>query len=315
MIQVENVTKRYGKHVAVDHLNFNVNQGEILGFLGPNGAGKTTTMNIITGYLSATEGAVRVDGKDVLEEPEAVKRKIGYLPEFPPVYMDMTVDEYLNFVYDLKNVKRADRKSDLDRIMEQVMIRDVRKRLIKNLSKGYKQRVGFAQALIGDPPVLILDEPTIGLDPHQIKDIRDLIRDLGKKHTILLSSHILHEVAMVCSRVLIISRGRIVASDAPDNLGRRILGAGRLALRVAGPRTAVLEALGGVKGVRDVQAVDPVEAGTTEVVVEADTDADVRRDVFAVLAKQKLPILMMRSNDISLEEIFLQLTADSRTEA
>ncbi len=315
VIQVENVTKRYGKHVAVDHLNFNVNQGEILGFLGPNGAGKTTTMNIITGYLSATEGSVRVDGLDVLERPEEVKKRIGYLPEFPPLYLEMTVDEYLSFVYDLKNFKKANRKGDMDRIMEQVMIRDVRKRLIKNLSKGYKQRVGLAQALIGDPPVLILDEPTIGLDPQQIRDIRDLIRDLGKKHTILLSSHILPEVSMVCSRVLIISRGRIVASDSPDNLAKRILGVGRLALRVAGPRAAVVEAVSGVKGVRDVKAIDPVEAGTTELVVEADPDTDIRRDVFLALAKQKQPILMMRSQDITLEEIFLQLTADTRQEA
>jgi ABC-2 type transport system ATP-binding protein len=315
VIQVENVTKRYGKHVAVDHLNFNVSQGEILGFLGPNGAGKTTTMNIITGYLSATEGSVRVDGMDVLEQPEEVKRRIGYLPEFPPLYLDMTVDEYLNFVYDLKNIRQANRSKDLDRIMEQVMIREVRERLIKNLSKGYKQRVGLAQAMIGDPPVLILDEPTIGLDPHQIRDIRDLIRELGKKHTILLSSHILPEVSMVCSRVLIISRGRIVASDSPDNLAKRILGVGRLALRVAGPRAAVVEAVSGVKGVRDVKSMEPVEAGTTELIVEADPDTDVRREVFLALARQKQPILMMRSQDITLEEIFLQLTADTRQEA
>lgn len=315
MIQVENVTKRYGKHVAVDHLNFNVNQGEILGFLGPNGAGKSTTMNIISGYLSATEGSVRVDGIDVLEKPEEVKRRIGYLPENPPLYVDMTVDEYLSFVYDLKQVKRPDRKADLDRIMGQVMIRDVRKRLIKNLSKGYKQRVGLAQALIGDPPVLILDEPTIGLDPHQIKDIRDLVRDLGTRHTVLLSSHILHEVSMVCSRVMIISHGRIVASDSPDNLAKRILGVGRLALRVAGPQESVVETLRGVRGVRDVKALEPVEAGSTELVLEADTDVDIRRDVFGALAKSRHPILMMRSHDVSLEEIFLQLTAEPRQEA
>ena len=207
MIQVENVTKKYGQRVAVDRLNFTVNRGEILGFLGPNGAGKSTTMNIITGYLSATEGSVKLDGHDILEEPQAVKRQIGYMPELPPLYVDMTVRDYLSFVCDIKGVPRAAREN-LDRSMSLAQITDVAGRLIKNLSKGYKQRVGIAQAIVGTPPVLILDEPTIGLDPQQIIETRNLIRELGKEHTIILSSHILPEVQAVCSRVLIINKGR-----------------------------------------------------------------------------------------------------------
>ena len=206
MIEIKNVTKRFGQHLAVDNLNFTVNEGEILGFLGPNGAGKSTTMNIITGYISATEGTVTVDGYDILDNPEEVKKRIGYMPEFPPLYLDMTVREYLNFVFEIKKVDLKNRKQEMDRILELVRITDVRDRLIKNLSKGYKQRVGLAQALVGNPPVLILDEPTVGLDPKQIIEIRNLIKQLGRKHTIILSSHILPEVSAVCQRVVIINK-------------------------------------------------------------------------------------------------------------
>ncbi|HEX7713924.1 MAG TPA: ABC transporter ATP-binding protein, partial [Bacillota bacterium] len=222
MIQVENVTKRYGQHVAVEQLNFTVNRGEILGFLGPNGAGKSTTMNIITGYISATEGTVKVDGRDILEDPQAVKEKIGYLPEFPPLYPEMTVQEYLDFVCEIKKVPETDRQENLERIVETVKIGEVKNRLIKNLSKGYKQRIGLAQALVGNPEVLILDEPTVGLDPKQIIEIRNLIKELGKEHTIILSSHILPEVSAVCERVIIINKGKIVASDTPANLAKSL---------------------------------------------------------------------------------------------
>jgi ABC-2 type transport system ATP-binding protein len=310
LIQVENVTKKYGQRVAVDRLNFTVNRGEILGFLGPNGAGKSTTMNIITGYLSATEGSVKLDGRDVLEQPKAVKKQIGYMPELPPLYMDMTVRDYLTFVCDIKGVARARRKENLERSMEMTKTSDVRKRLIKNLSKGYKQRVGIAQALIGTPPVLILDEPTIGLDPQQIIETRNLIRALGKEHTIILSSHILSEVQAVCSRVLIINKGKIVASDTAENLSRGMSGDNRLTLRVAGDEHEALAVARGVPHVVKAECIGSREPGTVDLIVEAKRDADVRRDVFLSFARGNLPLLLMKSMDLTLEEIFLHLITD-----
>ncbi|HET6451557.1 MAG TPA: ABC transporter ATP-binding protein [Spirochaetia bacterium] len=312
MIQVDNVTKKYGQRLAVDHLNFTVNRGEILGFLGPNGAGKSTTMNIITGYLSATEGSVKLDGHDILEEPQAVKKQIGYMPELPPLYMDMTVHDYLSFVCDIKGVPRAERKKNLDRSMQMLMITDVRGRLIKNLSKGYKQRVGIAQALIGTPPVLILDEPTIGLDPQQIIETRGLIRELGKEHTIILSSHILPEVQAVCSRVLIINHGKIVASDTPENLSRGMTADNRLSVRVAGAEAAALATARKVPHVQKAQAVGSREPGTVDLVLEAGKDQDVRRDVFREFARADLPLLQMKSMDLTLEEIFLNLITEEK---
>ena len=313
MIQVENVTKKYGQRVAVDRLNFTVNRGEILGFLGPNGAGKSTTMNIITGYLSATEGSVKLDGHDILEEPQAVKRQIGYMPELPPLYMDMTVRDYLSFVCDIKGVPALAAQGQhgpLDRAGEDP---DVAGRLIKNLSKGYKQRVGIAQAIVGTPPVLILDEPTIGLDPQQIIETRNLIRELGKEHTIILSSHILPEVQAVCSRVLIINKGKIVASDTPENLSRGLSADNRLTLRVAGAEKealAVARARGATWSRRS--AVGSREPGTVDLVVEAQRDQDVRREVFSAFAQADLPLLLMKSMDLTLEEIFLNLITEER---
>jgi len=312
LIQVENVTKRYGQRLAVDHLNFTVNKGEILGFLGPNGAGKSATMNIVTGYLSATEGSVKIDGHDILEEPQEAKKQIGYMPELPPVYGDMTVRDYLSFVCDIKGVPRARRTQNMDRAMQLLMITDVRGRLIKNLSKGYRQRVGIAQSLIGTPPALILDEPTIGLDPQQIIETRNLIRDLGKEHTIVLSSHILPEVQAVCSRVLIINHGKIVASDTPENLSRGLSGENRLTLRVAGKEAQALSVARSVGGVAKAEGISSREAGTVDILVEAHKDADVRRDVFKAFAKADLPILMMKSMDLSLEEIFLNLITEEK---
>ena len=312
MIQVENVTKKYGQRVAVDRLNFTVNRGEILGFLGPNGAGKSTTMNIITGYLSATEGSVKLDGHDILEEPQAVKKQIGYMPELPPLYPDMTVRDYLSFVCDIKGVPRSRRRENLDRSMKLVQISDVGGRLIKNLSKGYKQRVGIAQAIVGTPPVLILDEPTIGLDPQQIIETRNLIRDLGKEHTIILSSHILPEVQAVCSRVLIINKGRIVASDTPENLSRGISGDSRLLLRVAGPEREALAAARAVANVVKAECVGSREPDTVDLIVEARREQDVRREVFSAFARASLPLLMMKSMDLTLEEIFLNLITEEK---
>ena len=312
MIQVESVTKKYGQRVAVDHLDFLVNKGEILGFLGPNGAGKSTTMNIITGYLSATEGSVKLDGHDILEEPREVKRQIGYMPELPPVYVDMTVRDYLSFVADIKGVPRSRRKENIEKAMERTMITDMRGRLIKNLSKGYRQRVGLSQALIGTPPVLILDEPTIGLDPQQIIETRNLIRELGKEHTIILSSHILPEVQAVCTRVLIINKGRIVASDTPENLSRGLVGDNRLTLRVGAGEREVLALVRGLDNVIKADATGSREPGTVDIVVEARRESDIRRPVFNAFAKAGYPILMMKTMDVTLEDIFLNLITEEK---
>ena len=309
MITVEGVSKRYGQHLAVDDISFKVDPGEIVGFLGPNGAGKSTTMNIITGYLSATAGTVAVDGYDVLEAPNEVKRRVGYLPELPPLYLDMTVREYLRFVARLKKADRSAPERQ-ERILELAGIAHVRERLIKNLSKGYRQRVGLAQALVGNPKVLILDEPTIGLDPHQIIEIRSLIRELGHEHTIILSSHILPEVSAVCSRVIIINRGKLVASDTTANLGRRLHDSNQFRLRVAGAEADALAALRGVPGVQAVSAQGSVEPGTVELRVETAAGADPRRAIFHALGKADLPIFLMTAMDYTLEEIFLQLTTE-----
>jgi ABC-2 type transport system ATP-binding protein len=312
VIRVENVTKRYGQRVAVDGLSFEVKEGEILGFLGPNGAGKSTTMNIITGYLSATAGTVTVNGKDILEEPEAAKRQIGYLPELPPLYPEMTVRDFLSFVCDIKGVPRSRHAEDIQRVLSLLSLQEVRGRLIKNLSKGYRQRVGVAQALIGSPPLLILDEPTIGLDPQQIIETRNLIRSLGKSHTIVLSSHILPEVAAVCDRVLIINRGRIVASGTPEDLSRGLVGENKLTLRVAGQEKPALAAIRGVREVTGAQGLGVREPGTVDILVEAGRENDIRRGVFEALAAAHLPILMMKTMDITLEDIFLNLITEEK---
>jgi ABC-2 type transport system ATP-binding protein len=310
LIEVKNLTKRYGQHTAIDNLSFGIQKGEIVGFLGPNGAGKSTTMNIVTGYISATEGSVSVGGKDVLEEPMEVKKQIGYLPEQPPLYVEMTVGEYLDFVANIKKVARKGRAEVLNGIMDTVKILDHKDRLIKNLSKGYRQRVGLAQALVGNPPVLILDEPTIGLDPRQIIEIRNLIKELGREHTIVLSSHILPEVTAVCERVIIIHRGHIVASDSIDKLSADMSGGHKLTVRVAGTEARALEAIRAVPAIRSAESLGSREEGSVDIYVEASPDQDVRRPVFYAMSKADCPILMMRSSDISLEDIFIQLTTD-----
>ncbi len=311
MIQIENISKRYGNKYAVKDASFTINKGEILGFLGRNGAGKSTTMNIITGYLSASSGRVLVDGHDILEEPLQVKRHIGYLPEMPPLYGDMTVDEYLKFVCEIKGVTKAHVKKHLDDICELVRITDHRKRLIKNLSKGYRQRVGIAQALVGNPEVVILDEPTVGLDPRQIIEIRNLIKDLGADHTVVLSSHILHEVADVCERVVIINKGQIVAQDTLENLTTGISDTFRLRLRVEGPEREVQRIIREIPGLRSIDSVGVKEKGTVDYLIESNRDTDLRRPLFSALSKNNFPILMLRPMDIELEDIFLQLTSDN----
>ena len=314
MIEIQNVSKRYGNKLAVNDVSFTIKKGEILGFLGRNGAGKSTTMNIVTGYISASSGRVLLDGHDILEEPREVKRRIGYLPEMPPLYMDMTVDEYLKFVCAIKDVKPSYVRSHLDDITELIRITDVRKRLIKNLSKGYKQRVGMAQALVGNPEVVIMDEPTVGLDPKQIIEIRKLIKQLGEDHTIVLSSHILHEVADVCERVVIINQGKIVAQDTLDNLTKNISDTSRFRLRIAGPERDVYKAIRDIPGTRSVDEMGCKEPESYDVLVEADRGADIRRPLFNQMSKMGCPILMLRPMDIELEDIFLQLTTDKGEE-
>ncbi|MDR2103062.1 MAG: ABC transporter ATP-binding protein [Treponema sp.] len=308
MIEATDLVKRYGPHVAVDHVNFRIEKGEIVGFLGPNGAGKSTTMNILTGYLSSSEGTITIDGLDILDYPLETKQKIGYLPENPPLYPEMTVKEYLFFVGAIKKVPKKEIPQRTAEIMETTSIADMSGRLIKNLSKGYKQRVGLAQALIGSPEILILDEPTAGLDPKQILEIRDLIISLGNDHTIILSSHILPEVSAVCKRVLIINRGLIVADDTPENMAKRLLGGSHIILRLDAPEKQITQVLGKVPSLRNLEFRESQEAGTAELVVEAAEEADIRRDIFRALSAADIPILMMRALDMSLEEIFLQVT-------
>jgi ABC-2 type transport system ATP-binding protein len=308
VIEAVNLVRRYGPHTAVDHVNFKIPKGEIIGFLGPNGAGKSTTMNILAGYLSATSGTVAVDGLDILDYPIEAKKKIGYLPENPPLYPEMTVKDYLAFAGELKKVKHSSSREHINRIMEITGLGNMPKRLIKNLSKGYRQRVGLAQALIGDPEVLILDEPTSGLDPKQILEIRELIISLGKEHTVILSSHILPEISAVCRRVLIINQGRIAADDTTENLAKRLLGGNRILLRLDGTQESAEKALQTAPFIHRLGFQESPEAGTIDVVAEAQEDADIRRDLFQCLASADVPILMMRSMDMSLEEIFLNLT-------
>jgi len=312
LIQAEHLTKRYGQHLAIDDLTFTIEKGEVLGFLGPNGAGKTTAMNIITGYLSATNGSVSVDGMDVLEHPKEVKKKIGYLPEQPPLYTDMKVMEYLKFVGAIKKVPKNEFNEGIDKILDLIQIADVSHRLINNLSKGYRQRVGLAQALIGNPELLILDEPTVGLDPKQIIEIRNLITSLRKEHTIVLSSHILPEVSAVCDRVLIINDGKIVASDTPDNLSKGLLGANRLTLRISGTKEAIEGALKDIPAIQDIEFGEGIEKDAEDLIVSIQKDMDARREIFNALSKANLPILLMRPVDVTLEDIFLTLTTKKK---
>ena len=304
MIEVKNLTKRYGQHVALDNINFTVDSGEVLGFLGPNGAGKTTTMNIMTGYIAATEGEVRIHGADIVAEPEKAKAHLGYLPDTPPVYGDMRVDEYLAFVADVKRVKRPQRRQMLEDIKATVGISEMSKRLIKNLSKGYRQRVGLAQAMVGYPKVIIMDEPTVGLDPQQIIEMRDVIRRLGKKHTVILSSHILQEVSAVCDRIMIINRGRIVASDTTERLSSSFTQSGKLLVRVKGEEKQILAALGGYPAIQAKKAKGR-EPGCID--LECSGEGDVREAVFSCMAAAGHPILLMKPFDLSLEEIFLKI--------
>ena len=308
MIEVSNLVKKYGDHTAVDHLSFQIEKGKIYGFLGPNGAGKSTTMNMITGYIASTEGKVMIDGHDILEEPKAAKKCIGYLPEMPPLYFDMTVLEYMKFAADLKKIPRNQKDKQIKEVMDMVKITDMKDRLIKNLSKGYRQRVGLAQAILGYPEVIILDEPTVGLDPKQIIEIRDLIKSLKQKHTVILSSHILSEVRAVCDYVLIISHGKLVASDTPDNLERLAAGSNSLLMKVKGEKDTIRKDLETIEGVTGVEMSYDSDEELWKTKVSIQENVDIREKVFYAMAKANCPIYEMQVKRVSLEDVFLELT-------
>lgn len=311
MIQVSNLVKKYGSHTAVDHLSFQIDKGKIYGFLGPNGAGKSTTMNMITGYIASTEGEILIDGHNILDEPEQAKKCIGYLPEQPPLYFDMTVLEYLKFAADLKKIPKNKRKDMIEEVMDMVKITDMKNRLIKNLSKGYRQRVGLAQAILGYPEIIILDEPTVGLDPKQIIEIRSLIKSLKQKHTVILSSHILSEVSAICDYVMIISNGRLVASDTPENLGKLALGTRQLDLVVKGSKAEIQSIIQSMEEINELAVEeDREEEGAWKVHIVMKDQSDIREKIFYKMAEIESPILEMQSNKISLEDIFLELTQE-----
>ena len=308
MIEVRNLVKKYGNHLAVDHLNFTVESGQIYGFLGPNGAGKSTTMNIMTGYLGATEGEVLINGHNILDEPEAAKHFIGYLPEMPPLYVDMKVREYLTFVAELKKIPKAEREEQIDKVIHMVQLGDVEERLIRNLSKGYKQRVGLAQAILGFPEIIILDEPTVGLDPKQIIEIRQLIRELAKEHTVILSSHILAEIQEVCDYIMIISKGHLVASDTPENLEMALSNQRQTELVAKGEMEKVQQILEGLEGLQKVEVTEGKEEGTTRVTFTSNPGTDSKEELFYAFAEAKCPLLQIVDSQTSLEDVFLELT-------
>ena len=313
MIEVKNLTKKYGDHAAVKNLSFTVEKGRIYGFLGPNGAGKSTTMNIITGCLAATEGTVTINGHDIFEEPVEAKKLIGYLPELPPLYAEMTPYEYLRFVAEAKGVAKGEIEDAIDEVMEETHITDMADRLIRNLSKGYRQRVGIAQAMLGNPEIIILDEPTVGLDPKQIIEIRELIRRLGEKHTVILSSHILSEISTVCDYVLIIAHGELVASDTLENLSVNYTGRSTMMLQIKAPEGRVRMILNDIPEITEYEILEEhelSEEGVTEVKIILPRECDIREKLFFAFSDEKLPILSMTTENLSLEDVFLRLTKD-----
>lgn len=317
MIEISHLVKKYGDHYAVKDLSVTIEKGKIYGFLGPNGAGKSTTMNIITGYLAPTSGTVKVAGYDIMKEPQEAKKHIGYLPEIPPLYAEMTVIEYLKFAAQLKKIPKTERAESVEKAIRATQLDDMRNRLIANLSKGYKQRVGLAQAILGDPDIIILDEPTVGLDPKQIIEIRELITSLKEKHTVILSSHILSEVSAVCDQILIISRGQLVAGDTPDALLNKMQGASSLELNVKGEPNVLEEVLSQLSGIAEYSC-EAMDDGSAYAYITEEKESDVREELFYALAQHQLPILSLTRKKESLEDVFLQLTdasaADSTAE-
>ena len=311
MVEVKHLTKCYGDIKAVDDISFTVETGEVLGFLGPNVAGKSTTMNMITGYISSTSGTVTIDGSEILDNPKETKKKIGYLPEIPPLYVDMTVRKYLEFMFDLKKVKLP-KKEHIEEVIRLVRISEQSERIIKNLSKGYRQRVGFAQALLGNPPVLILDEPTVGLDPKQIIEIRKLIKSLGKKHTVIFSSHVLSEISATCDRIIVISNGKIVADAKTEELSTAVSGEEKLSLEIEGASADIISAIKKIPAVIRANKVKTMRDNTAKYMVEYEKGVDIRRDVFSAMARIGCPILDMQSGNETLEDMFLKLTTSEQ---
>lgn len=307
MIEVKNVTKKYGKFVAVDDISFKINEGEIVGLLGPNGAGKSTTMNMLTGYIEQTEGDIIINGYNMLKKPKKAKKDIGYMPEGIPLYTDLTVREFVNYMAEIKGVNKKERKEKVQKIIEQTGLKDVEKKLIKNLSRGYKQRVSMAGALVGEPKILILDEPTVGLDPKQITEIRSLIKDLGKTHTVILSSHILSEVSQICNKVIIINKGKIVAVDTPENLESKVTSKNCIYVTVEDNENKINKLKDKVKEIKEIKLIKENEDGTKRYELETTTDIDLRKIIFKELAKDDITILEMKKEDTTLEDAFIKL--------
>ena len=307
MIEVKNITKKYGSFTAVDNISFKIEEGEIIGLLGPNGAGKSTTMNMITGYIEPTEGEIKVEGYDISKKPKKAKAQIGYMPEGVPLYSDLTVKEFVTYMAELKKVDRKTRKEKVEKIIEQTGLKEVEKKLTRNLSRGYKQRVSMAGALVGEPKILILDEPTVGLDPKQITEIRALIKELGKKHTIILSSHILSEVSQICNKVIIINKGKIVAIDTPENLEKKVESNNTTYVTVEDTENKIETMKEKIPEIKDIKLIKENEDGTKEYVLESDKDVDLRKIVFNEFAKENITIFEMKKADTTLEDAFMKL--------
>lgn len=307
MIEVKNVTKKYGKVVAVDNINFKINDGEIIGLLGPNGAGKSTTMNMITGYIEPTEGTIVIDGYDISKKPRKAKREIGYMPEGVPLYTDMTVKEFVTYMAEIKKVDRKTRKEKIEKIIEETGLKDVEKKLTRNLSRGYKQRVSMAGALVGEPKILILDEPTVGLDPKQITEIRNLIKELGKTHTVILSSHILSEVSQICQKVIIINKGKIIAVDTPENLENKVASKNDIYVTVEDLDNRIEEVAKDIKEITKIELVKENKDKTKQYLIESEKDVDLRKILFKELAKENITIFEMKKADTTLEDAFMKL--------
>ena len=307
MIEVKNVTKKYGKTVAVDNISFTINEGEIIGLLGPNGAGKSTSMIMLTGFIEQTEGEIIIDGYNMLKKPKKAKREIGYMPEGVPLYTDLTVKEFVTYMAQIKNVDRKLRKEKVEKIIEQTGLKDVENKLTRNLSRGYKQRVSMAGALVGEPKILILDEPTVGLDPKQITEIRNLIKELGKTHTIIISSHILSEISQICSKVIIINKGKIVAVDTPENLEEKVSNKNCVYVTVEDPENKMKEIKNKIKDIKRLELIEKNEDGTTQYMIESSENIDLRKTIFSELAKENITIFEMKKADTTLEDAFMKL--------
>ena len=314
MIEIKNVSKKYGNFIAVDNISFNIKKGEIVGLLGPNGAGKSTTMNMITGFIEQTEGEIKVGGYDILKNPKQAKKQIGYMPEGVPLYNDLTVKEFVSYMADLKEVIKKEKKDKVQKVIEQTDLQNVQNKLIKNLSRGYKQRVSLAGALVGDPEILILDEPTVGLDPKQITEIRNLIKGLGKTHTIILSSHILSEISQICNKVIIINSGKIIAEDTPKNLEEKVKKQNQLSVTVEDKETKIEEVTKQIKGIKEIKLMKDNEDGTKEYVISVNENQDIRKEIFERYAKNNITIFELKKNEATLEEAFMKLIEQKQEE-